>query len=50
MSGRQEILLERLMLKFEDLKTHIAEVERSQQLLQTKSVPPVILLGQSLRK
>ena len=33
------------MVDFEALKTHIAEVERCQQHLQTKSITPVIFLG-----
>ena len=29
-------------MRYEDLKTHIAEVERCQKHTQTKSVPPVL--------
>ena len=38
------------MVFFEDLKAHIADVERCQQHPQTKSVPPVLFFRQSLRK
>ena len=31
-------------MRYEDLKTHIAEVERCQKHTQTKSVPPVLFL------
>ena len=38
------------MVNFEDLITHIAEVERCQKHPQTKSVPPVLFFGKFLRK
>ena len=41
--------MERLMVNYEDLKPHIAEVERCQQHPQTKSVPSVPFIVQSLR-
>ena len=37
------------LMRYEDLKTHIAEVERCQKHPQTKSVPPVVFCGQPLR-
>ena len=46
----QEILNKRLMVNFEDLETHFAEVERCEQHPQTKSVHPVLFFGRSLRK
>ena len=37
------------LMRYEDLKTHIAEVERCQKHTQTKSVPPV-LFPENLRE
>ena len=50
MIGRQEIPNKRLMVNFEGLKTHIAEVERCQKHPESKSFPPVFCFGQFLRK
>ena len=50
MDGHHIIPANQKLLRYEDLKTHIAEVERCQKHPQTKSVPPVIFCGKSLRK
>ena len=42
MSGHHNILTNQKLMMYEDLKTHIAEVERCQKPTQTKSVPPVL--------
>ena len=50
MISRQEILNKRLLVIFENLKSHIAEVERCQQHFETKFVSPVIFLGQEKKE
>ena len=42
MSGRHIIPANQKLMRYEDLKIHIAEVERCQKHTQTKSVPPVL--------
>ena len=42
MSGSHIILANQKLMRYEDLKIHIAEVERCQKHTQTKSVPPVL--------
>ena len=44
MSGHHIIPANQKLMRSEDLKTHIPEVERCQQHPQTKSVPPVFFL------
>ena len=38
------------LMRYEDLKTHIAELKRCQKHTQTKTVPPVLFLRTILRK
>ena len=49
MSGHHIIPANQKLMRYEDLKIHIAEVERCQKHTQTKSVPPVLFPG-NLRK
>ena len=42
MDGHHIIPANQKLMKYEDLKIHIAEVERCQKHTQTKSVPPVL--------
>ena len=42
MDGHHIIPANQKLMRYEDLKIHIAEVERRQQHPQTKSVPPVL--------
>ena len=44
MSGHHIIPANQKLMRYEDLKFHIAEVERCQKHTQTKSVPPVLFL------
>ena len=44
MDGHHIIPANQKLMRYEDLKTHIAEVERCQKHTQTKSVPPVLFL------
>ena len=50
MDGHHNIPANQKLMRYEDLKIHIAEVERCQKHTQTKSVPPVLSFGQILRK
>ena len=43
MDGHHIIPANQKLMRYEDLKIHIAEVERCQKHTQTKSVPPVLL-------
>ena len=49
MSGRHIFPANQKLMRWEDLKIHIAEVERCQRHTQTKSVPPV-LFPENLRE
>ena len=50
MSGHHIIPANQKLMRYEDLKIHIAEVERCQKHTQTKTVPPVLSFGKSLGK
>ena len=49
MDGHHIIPANQKLMRYEDLKIHIAEVERCQKHTQTKSVPPV-LFPENLRE
>ena len=44
MSGRHTVPANQKLMRYEDLKIHIAEVERCQKHTRTKSVPSVLFL------
>ena len=48
MDGHHIIPANQKLMRNEDLKIHIAEVERCQKHPQTKSVPPVLFPGKLL--
>ena len=50
MDGHHIIPANQKLMRYEDLKIHIAEVERCQKHTRTKSVPPVLYFGKSMRK
>ena len=49
MDGHHIVPANQKLMRYEDLKIHIAEVEQCQKHTQTKSVPPVLCRG-NLRK